>query len=356
MKFAGGIVLVAAVAAGAVYVAREVDALAGALVVLGALIAVSLVLRLRAARDEKSGMADWEDVLESNAPDDAFFSEWTMSDDERSTHAADGELVIEAHTAAGLESLGSLEELLAGSDATAPAPVTDDETDGPTPETSPSPAPATSGTDDETSASASDDEVFPFDDPSDTWGDLPPLPGLDTPAPPAAGEPAPVSADHEDTIGDGSESPEPAGSDETPLAPAAEDADPVTAWDPTAEPGRGFDPLPTPTAPAEAAEPVGPSGTGAPPDPGVPVTAEADAYSLAGVGQPSGNGTSSRRSIIDWSGPVHAIDEQVRTSDDILAASAATALPTSEDRPAPSGGSELTRLLSKVEARLRDYE
>jgi len=42
--------------------------------------------------------------------------------------------------------------------------------------------------------------------------------------------------------------------------------------------------------------------------------------------------------------------------EDIMEASAATALPTAGDRPAPAAGSELARLLSKVEARLRYYE
>ena len=62
-----------------------------------------------------------------------------------------------------------------------------------------------------------------------------------------------------------------------------------------------------------------------------------------------------RRPVIDWSGAGHAVEEQVRTSDDILAASEATALPEPV-AAAATGGSELARLLAKVEARLREYD
>ncbi|MCU0311273.1 MAG: hypothetical protein MUE36_10050 [Acidimicrobiales bacterium] len=77
--------------------------------------------------------------------------------------------------------------------------------------------------------------------------------------------------------------------------------------------------------------------------------AETLSFATAGVSR-NGNG------LIDWSGPVHPVEEHIHTADDILEASAATALPTVDDRPAPAAGSELARLLAKVEARLRDYE
>jgi hypothetical protein len=48
------------------------------------------------------------------------------------------------------------------------------------------------------------------------------------------------------------------------------------------------------------------------------------------------------------------VNEQVRTSDDIMKASDATALPSAVADPA--AGSELSRLLAKVEARLREYD
>jgi hypothetical protein len=58
------------------------------------------------------------------------------------------------------------------------------------------------------------------------------------------------------------------------------------------------------------------------------------------------------RSPIDWTGQGGRVDERVKSSDDILRVSEATALPGA----AETGGSELARLLSKVEARLRDYD
>ncbi len=76
-------------------------------------------------------------------------------------------------------------------------------------------------------------------------------------------------------------------------------------------------------------------------------------------------GAAEARHVIDWTGTGRKIDERVRTSDDIMRASEATALPVGvgassngngngSDAGVP--GSELARLLSKVEARLRDYD
>lgn len=64
--------------------------------------------------------------------------------------------------------------------------------------------------------------------------------------------------------------------------------------------------------------------------------------------------SSATRALIDWSGQGRTVNEQVHTSDDIMKASDATALPSAAVDPA--AGSELSRLLAKVEARLREYD
>ncbi len=71
------------------------------------------------------------------------------------------------------------------------------------------------------------------------------------------------------------------------------------------------------------------------------------AFVGAGAPMPEGH-----RSPIDWTGQGGRVDERVTSSDDILRVSEVTALPVAGD----TGGSELARLLSKVEARLRDYD
>ena len=85
-----------------------------------------------------------------------------------------------------------------------------------------------------------------------------------------------------------------------------------------------------------------PFGTGplisAPPEP---------AFVGAGAPMPDNH-----RSPIDWTGQGGRVDERVKSSDDILRVSEVTALPVAGE----TGGSELARLLSKVEARLRDYD
>jgi hypothetical protein len=73
------------------------------------------------------------------------------------------------------------------------------------------------------------------------------------------------------------------------------------------------------------------------------------APAFAGAGAPAHVGS---HSPIDWTGQGGRVDERVRSSDDILRASEATALPVADT----TGGSELARLLAKVEARLRDYD
>ena len=70
------------------------------------------------------------------------------------------------------------------------------------------------------------------------------------------------------------------------------------------------------------------------------------------VGAGGAGAPSASRSPIDWTGQGGRVDERVSSSDDILRVSEATALPDA----AETGGSELARLLAKVEARLRDYD
>ena len=67
--------------------------------------------------------------------------------------------------------------------------------------------------------------------------------------------------------------------------------------------------------------------------------------------EPAFAGAGAPRSPIDWTGQGGRVDERVTSSEDIMRASEATALPT-----AGEGGSELARLLAKVEARLREYD
>jgi hypothetical protein len=73
---------------------------------------------------------------------------------------------------------------------------------------------------------------------------------------------------------------------------------------------------------------------------------------FVGAGAPI---TVDHHSPIDWTGQGGRVDERVQTSDDILRVSEATALTVADDTGG-SGGTELARLLSKVEARLRDYD
>jgi hypothetical protein len=327
-KFVLGAVAAGVIALGAFVVAREAGLLAGSLVVLAALIALTLASRMIAAREERSAMADWEEVLEKDAPADAFFSDWTTTVPRtgRITPArADDELALSAHTAAGLESLDDLapaDDPVAGAvpatdEWSEPAALTDDTTGVADQDEAPEgsePLVGLAGSGIPVAPAGDDTHGFPFDDPYDGFGDLPPFPGrpdhdadlppiVAAPFDPPRPEPLPHVAMEELHLG----------------SPAADIDRP---------PPGGFGP---------DAAPV-----------------EADAFSFAGS-VAGANGA--RRSLIDWSGPVHSVDEQVRTSDDILKASAATALPTAEvDRPAPAGGSELARLLAKVEERLREYD
>jgi hypothetical protein len=84
-----------------------------------------------------------------------------------------------------------------------------------------------------------------------------------------------------------------------------------------------------------------------------PNRTEARTPAYAGAA-PAPAAASNSRFLIDWTGQGRPVDEQVRTSDDIMRASDVTALPTAAADPA--AGTELARLLAKVEARLRDYD
>ncbi len=139
----------------------------------------------------------------------------------------------------------------------------------------------------------------------------------------------------------------------------ATDDDPGDPSDVSAAPGdaRLDEESPHGDEPDGAAD-LGPTAPGTEPAPidepaGIPDLEPTASLTYASAGAAT-NGH--RRGTIDWTGPVHTVDEHVHTAGDILEASAATALPTDTDRPAPATGSELARLLAKVEARLRDYD
>jgi hypothetical protein len=131
------------------------------------------------------------------------------------------------------------------------------------------------------------------------------------------------------------------------LAPVVDTRPIDEAPEPTGA-GTALDADPSPSFPAPA--PI----TGAPVADTAPVAAPDDRPVEADRRTPAmaGAATGDRSSLIDWRGGQAPIDEAVRSSDDILRASEATALPTE----ASGAGGELARLLSKVEARLRDYE
>jgi hypothetical protein len=317
-----------AVTALAVFVAVKVELLAGAVVVLGALVVIALIGRMRASRAEKAGMADWKDVLDADAPADAFFSDWTRTAPSTTPQVPD--LIEPAWAAAADDPVPVAPSAAPVADAS-PAVEAPEEADAaftaPDQSEVVSTAIAPTGTPidadlrdairdaelDATDASDPTPSAFPFDD--DGFGDL--LPSSEAPAPGPDAEPAPDHVELAVT---------------PPAAPAPHDS-------PFDVPG------------ADLAEYFAPAGTDA--------TAFADELTVTvstGSNDPSARSTD-RRPLIDWTGPTRIVEDRVRTSDDILAASAATALPTATvDRPAPAAGSELARLLSKVEARLRDYD
>lgn len=296
VKYLLGTVIAVAVVVVAVVVGRSTNLLVGALVPLAALIVVALLTRARQERAERSGMADWDDLVDRDVDrgDDAFFRDWTATTPHRPdvadpvpTPITDRQPLDPADPHPEVEGEGG--------------PVDDGVTEAP--EVRPS-------FDDDTVRSTGSG-AFPFDE-DDGFGDLPPLP-------PHLQHPLEDRLDASDETEGGTSpastsSTEPSGGAESPAAP------------------------PSPGAPVTVPEP-----------------ARDDALSMAGVG--AGPDLAPRRSLIDWTGPPRIVEDAVRTSDDVLAASAATALPTvAPDSSAPEAGSELARLLAKVEARLRDYE
>jgi hypothetical protein len=324
-KYLLAALVTAAVAALAVFVAVNVELLAGAVVVLGALVIVALVGRMRASRAEKAGMADWKDVLDADAPADAFFGEWTRTAPSATPQAPD--MAEPAWAAAGddvalapaVES-GPVVDLADGDE---PASELPDQTEVVSTAVAPTGTPIDGelpDTDlidtlrhDEPAASALADPAsspFPFED--DGFGDLVP----DAEVPSTGGDERGIEVV---AVSPGTDAPYDSPFD----VPGADLADYFTSSDADAD------------APEFADE--------------LTVTVS------TGSTDPSA-GATDRRPLIDWTGPTRIVEDRVRTSDDILAASAATALPTATvDRPAPAAGSELARLLSKVEARLRDY-
>jgi hypothetical protein len=317
-----------AVAALAVLVAVKVELLAGAVVVLGALILAALLGRMRASRAEKAGMADWKEVLDADAPADAFFSDWTRTAPSATPQTPD---LAEPAWAAAADDLAPAPPPPPAAETalTVGAPDVDEPAEAPDHSEVVSTAVGSWGTpidgdqhdagrDEELAAPDESDpavSAFPFDD--DGFGDLVAISEASAP------DPRPGIESDEDHV-------------ELALAPAA----------PPAPPDSPFDVLG-----ADLADYFTPAGTDAP--------AFADELTVTvstGTTDP-GAGATDRRPLIDWTGPTRIVEDRVRTSDDIMAASAATALPTATvDRPAPAAGSELARLLAKVEARLRDYD
>jgi hypothetical protein len=84
------------------------------------------------------------------------------------------------------------------------------------------------------------------------------------------------------------------------------------------------------------------------------VGTEARTPAFAGATAAASSASTAPKALIDWTGQGGRVNEQVRSSDDIMKASEVTALPTAAVDP--TAGGELARLLAKVEARLRDYD
>jgi hypothetical protein len=259
LKVALGIVATALVVAGAAVVYRETDLLTASLVLLAGLMIATLLARRAAVREERAGMADWEqETLASAEAAEDLFGEWSVSSprDERTGQEPTAPPMTPAPSVAP------------------PVPTHSNGPASPMPFGAEVPEPA------DPSVTMSRPLRTQADEPQDTEALVASLFVTDAP-------PAPPLVDDSD--------PDPFGID-------------------------GF--ISAPPTPACAG-----AGAGAP--------------SHAGHGSP-----------IDWTGQGGRVDERVQSSDDILRVSEATALPLGGD----TGGSELARLLSKVEARLRDYD
>jgi hypothetical protein len=255
LKVAVGVIATALVVGGAVVVYRETDLMTGSLVLLAGLMIAALLARRAAVREERVGMADWEnETLASAEAAEDLFGEWSVSSPR--------------HKPARQE----------------PPAMT--------------PAPSVA----------------------------PPVPAQST----GPASPMPV----------GAEVPEPADPSVAVSRPLRDESDEpqdteslVASLFVTNDRPASFEPL------AEDPDPFGVDQfISAPPE-----------RAFAGAGAPV---LDDHRSPIDWTGQGGRVDERVTSSDDILRVSEATALPLAAD----TGGSELARLLSKVEARLRDYD
>jgi hypothetical protein len=256
LKIAVGAIALALVLGGAAVVYRETDLLTGSLVLLAGLMIAALFARRVAVREERAGMADWEqETLASAEGAQALFGDWAVSSPRDQRNGSE-----------------------------------------PTPQSPPLMAPAPS--------------VAP-PVPTASNGPASPIPvGAEVP------EPADPSVAVSRPLRDGNDEEHDGDalaaaffvSDTPPVQPHVEDPDPYELDQ--------YISTPTPA--------------------------------MAGAGALAAN----PNSPIDWTGQGGRVDERVRSSDDILRVSEVTALPSSGE----AGGSELARLLAKVEARLRDYD
>lgn len=275
LKIAIAVIGMALVVVGAIVVYRETDLLTGSLVILVGLMIAALLARRAAVREERAGMADWEqETMASAEAADDLFGDWNL------TSPADA------------RQDPSPAPRMTGSPSVAPPVPT--QSNG---HATPIPAGAEVPQPDDPSVAVSRPLRGPADEPQDTESLVA---SLFTDEAPAA---AP--------------------------APEVEDPDPF-----------GLDSfLP---APPDSLHP-GPSAAPDAPAPSHLTPAPEPAMAGAALGHSS---------LIDWTGQGGRVDEHVRNSEDILRASEATALPSE----GAAGGSELARLLAKVEARLRDYD
>ena len=322
-------VVVLAIAIG---VTASVGLLAGALVLLVALVVTLLAVRYRVAKQDKAASADWVDVIgDTTIPEEALDG-WTPAP------ARSGRMIADPSVFATPVS---------------PADV---------PPTSEATTEGFEALTDEALATNGVEGAWPGNDTTDT---------IDWSVPSEWGQGPIADEDRDD------ESPTGLSDEEADVIPLAsvgshdglddtdeDDEGPVTITDETDPPDHtAFGDGPTNgEGPDDGADPdvaAMDSGSALPDlapidEPaGIPEFEPTASLSYATAGAaPNGH----RPSAIDWTGPVHTVDEHVHSAGDILEASAATALPTASDRPAPAAGSELARLLAKVEARLRDYD
>jgi len=312
------------VLAGAVVVYRETDLLTGSLVVLAGLMIAALLARRAAAREERDGMAEWE--AESRASVEAadeLFADWRsttpINDEWSNPPAAPAPAPAPAPPAAAPTSNGNGSHPTNGTNGTngsngnGHAPVAE-----PAAEAWDTAAPTEQGSDS-------------WWDSSDSWDAPAPAAPPAPPAPPVDEAPAPEVEQPE---------PEPEPVDLTSSTTGFQDDGYTT--------GELADFVGTPAVDEPDSSDDRDHGHGGPDaDTYEPVRAPEPAYASVAASQEG------RHSPIDWTGQGGRVNERVSSSDDILAASEATALPA---EGSVAGGSELARLLAKVEARLRDYE